>query len=348
MGNSSLVPTVLRGNAAFATLRVATADAKRREERVPTRSVGTRMTLGLIAVFLAGSAPDRAWGLPADPPTTTPAAPATAAEGGVDEHLDAPLPPDLPFVDSQDGPTTLGRFFDGSRPVILSMNYSNCPKLCSLQLNGLVRGLEGLDWDLGQKFQVVTVSIDPQEKPERAQVTKEKYLKIYGRANAGAGWHFLTGAEKDIERLAQTVGFHYRYVPETQQYAHDVVLMILTPSGHVSRYLYGFDYDAKTVRFALLEASQGKIGSTTDRILLFCYHYDAQAGRYGPAAVKIMRLGGILTVLILGGVLLMFWRYEVSGKGKGDRHLFPFRKKVPVPFSEVRKTPSRGKQLTDP
>ncbi len=230
---------------------------------------------------------------------------------GVDEHLDAPVPRDLPFLESSGEPVTLSKYFDGTHPVILTMNYSDCPRLCSLQLNGLFAGLAKLDWTLGQKFEMVTVSIDPQESPARAQATKEKYLSIYNRPEAKAGLHFLVGKEENIKRLAASVGFGYVYVAETKQYAHSAVTMILTPDGRVSRYLYGIEYNPQTLRFALLEASEGKIGSTVDRVLLNCYYYDAEAGRYGPAAVKIMRLGGLVTLVVFGSVLLAFWRYEV-------------------------------------
>ncbi len=230
---------------------------------------------------------------------------------GVAEHLDAQVPLELPFVDSDGTPVTLAKFFDGTRPVILTMNYSNCPRLCSLQLSGVFSALQRMEWNLGQKFQMITVSIDPQESPARAQATKDKYLAVYNRPNVEDGLHFLVGKEEDIKKLAAAVGFAYVYVAETKQFAHTAVTMILTPGGRVSRYLYGIEYDPQTVRFSLLEAAEGKIGSTVDRVLLNCFYYDAEAGRYGPAAVKIMRLGGIVTLVILGSVLLVFWGREL-------------------------------------
>jgi protein SCO1/2 len=267
------------------------------------RPWGMALAAGLLALAGVG----RAAAQPAEP------APVRTADNGPDEHLDAELPLDLNWTDSDGTPVTLGQFFDGTRPVILSLNYSNCPKYCSLQLNGLLQALTELEWNVGDKFQVVTVSIDPDESPERARETKDRYMKLYGREAAEAGWHFLTTPNKAvIDRLAEVVGFHYRYVPETKEYAHDVVLVVATPQGRISRYLYGFTYEPQTLRFALLEASQGRIGTTTDRILLYCYHYDASAGRYGPAAVKIMRLGGVLTLMALGSVLLVYWRRETK------------------------------------
>jgi len=230
---------------------------------------------------------------------------------GVSEHLDAQVPLDLSFVDSGGSPVTLAQFFDGTRPVILTMNYSNCPRLCSLQLNGVFYALQSLDWDLGQKFEMITVSIDPQESPARAQATKEKYLTVYHRPGVEGGWHCLVGKEEDIQKLAAAVGFGYVYVAETKQFAHSAVTMILTPRGKVSRYLYGIEYDPQTLRFALLEAADGRIGSTVERVLLYCFHYDAETGRYGPAAIKIMRLGAVLTLVILGGALMVFWRRDL-------------------------------------
>ncbi len=247
------------------------------------------------------------------------AAPSNLEGVDVTEHLDAQVPLELPFVDSRGGPVVLEQFFDGTRPVILTMNYSNCPMLCSLQLNGLFEGLQGLEWDLGENFQMITVSIDPKESPERAALTKEKYLKMYGRSGVGRGWHMLTGREEDIRKLADTVGFGYSFVEETGEFAHAAVTMILTPDGRVSRYLYGIGYDPQTLRLSLVEAADGKVGSTLDQFLLTCFHYDETKGRYGPAAVKIMRLGALVTVVLLGGALLMFWRGEARRAGAEGR-----------------------------
>jgi protein SCO1/2 len=235
-------------------------------------------------------------------------APKELEEVGVVEHLGVQAPLDLPFVESDGSDVTFGDFFDGTRPVILTLNYSNCPMLCSLQLTGLFQGLEGMEWDLGESFQMVTVSIDPKESPERAQLTKQKYLKMYGRPGVAAGWHCLVGEEKNIRQLANTVGFGYTYVEDTGEYAHAAVTMILTPDGRLSRYLYGVEYDPQTIRLSLVEAAEGKIGSAMDQILLFCFHYDETKGRYGPAAAAVMRIGGTLTLLGLGVVVLVFWR----------------------------------------
>jgi len=227
---------------------------------------------------------------------------------GVTEHRSAQIPLDLKFTESTGRQVTLGDFFDGKRPVLLTMNYSNCPMLCTLQLTGLFQGMQAMEWGIGNNFQVVTVIIDPKETPERAALTKKKYLKVYGRPGAADGWHILTGREADIRKLAATVGFGYTYDPDAKQYAHPAVTMVCTPQGVVSRYLYGIEYDPQTLKLSLVEAGQGKIGSPLDQIILYCFHYDAEKGRYGPAAEKIMRIGGAVMVLALAGMVVFFWR----------------------------------------
>ncbi len=268
------------------------------------RHFGTGKALAVILVLLATTVAVRA--------ERKEAAPEEIQDVGVDEHPDVQIPLDLPFVDSNGQKVRLGDLFDGKTPVILTLNYSNCPMLCSLQLTGLFEGLQGVDWNLGDQYRMVTVSIDPEEKPERAEATKEKYLTIYGRPNVADGWHCLTGSDTNIHKLADAVGFRYAYLPETKEYAHAAVTMVCTPDGRMSRYLYGVEYPPQTVRLALLEASQGKIGTTMDKVLLFCFQYDETAGRYGPSAVKIMQAGGVLTLMFLGGLLGIYWLREWS------------------------------------
>jgi protein SCO1/2 len=245
------------------------------------------------------------------PPSAGPSATETPDDlrnVGVTEHLDAQAPPDLPFVDSRGKPVHLKDFFDGVRPVILTVNYSNCPMLCSAQLNGLFTGLQGVPWNIGRTFQMLTVSMDPTETPARAERTKQKYLDVYGRPGVGGGWHVLTGRDEDIHRLTNAVGYRYAYDKQQKQYAHPAVTMILKPDGRVSRYLYGIEYDPQTLRLALVEAAEGKIGSTADQVLLYCYHYDAERGRYGPAAMKVMQAGALVTLAAIVAMLVVFWR----------------------------------------
>jgi len=235
--------------------------------------------------------------------------PVTELEGvGVDEHLDQRLPADLKFTDDRGRPVRLGQIFDGVQPVILSLNYTNCPMLCGLKLRGMVAALAEMSLDAGRDFRVVSVSIDPLESPVQARLAKQNYLREYGRGN-GDGWTFLTGQDSQIRALASAVGFQYRYVPERREYAHAAVFMICTPDGRVSRYLYGVRFEPKTVELSLVEASRGQIGSTLDRVLLFCFHYDAATGNYAPAAINLMKAGGAVTVLAVLMSLLPWRRF---------------------------------------
>ena len=233
--------------------------------------------------------------------------PKPLARVGVDEKLDAALPLALVFKDDAGRDVTLGSYFRPGHPVVLTLNYYRCPMLCTLELNGLVEGLKGLLWTPGDEFSVVTVSIDPRETPELARAKKQSYLEDFGRPSAEAGWHFLTGSQESIDALTTAVGFSYEYDKDTDQYGHAAVVMLATPEGRVGRYLYGVVFATATLKLSLLEASKGKIGSTWDRFILYCYRYDADHGRYALAARSIMRTGGALTVLALGCVIGGFW-----------------------------------------
>lgn len=231
-----------------------------------------------------------------------------ALEGvGVEEHLNAVLPLDEQFTNDTGRSIRLQELFDGERPVILSLNYSNCPMLCSLQLNGLIEALQQVQLNVGDDFQLVSVSIDPLETTIRARETKQRYMKDYGRPGTGHGWHFLTGRKDSIDRLAESVGFGYEYIPERKEYAHAAVFMICTPDGRISRYIYGVRFDPQTVRLSLVEAADGKIGTTLDQVLLYCFHYDATAGSYAATAVSIMKVGGGVTVVALLAGLVPWW-----------------------------------------
>jgi len=245
--------------------------------------------------------------------------PAALEEVGVKEHLDAKLPLDLEFVDENGATVRLGDFFDGERPVILTLNYYRCPMLCGLMLNGLVEGLEQVDWTPGVEFEMVTVSINPLETPELAKAKKQNYLKRYERPAAARGWHFLTGQETNIRRLAETLGFGYSYDPESGQYAHAAVIFVATPDGRVARYLYGIEYPPKRLRLALMEASEGEIGGALDQLIMYCFHYDPSNRRYAPVAMNIMRVGGGATALVLGLALGSFWILDVRRKRRADR-----------------------------
>jgi protein SCO1/2 len=215
---------------------------------------------------------------------------------GIVEHLDESIPLVLNFTDDNGKLIHLQQLFDGTHPVVLSLNYSSCPMLCGMKLRGMLEALSGMSLEAGRDYHIVSVSIDPLETPMQARLAKQGYVRQFGKGSDN-GWHFLTGRESQIRALADAVGFQYRYIPERREYAHAAAFMICTPDGRLSRYLYGVQFDKKTVQLSLVEAAQGKIGTTLDQVLLFCFHYDANSGNYAPAAVNLMKFGGATTVL---------------------------------------------------
>ncbi len=230
---------------------------------------------------------------------------------GIDQHLDAQIPPNLAFVDDTGRSVMLGEYF-GNKPLILNLVYYNCTMLCGEELAGLTSAMKMVKFDLGKEFEIVTVSFDPRETPAMAAAKKRDFIGRYGRTGAADGWHFLTGSADSIDALAKAVGFKYQYDPKTNQYAHATAIMILTPQGHISRYLYGIDFPPKDVRLGLVEASHQKIGNPVDQVLLYCYHYDPATGKYGAVVNNILRLGGGLTIVLLGGLLLILFRLDQS------------------------------------
>ncbi len=226
------------------------------------------------------------------------------------EHRNEMLPLDLEFLDEEGGTVRLGDYFHDDRPVLLTLNYYGCPMLCGLQLNGMVEAFQEMDWFPGEQFEVVTVSIDPRETPALAKLKKQNYMNAYGKPEAAKGWHFLTGRQPQIDSLAAATGFEYEYLEESGEYSHAAVAYVATPEGNLSRYLYGVVFDPKTVRFSLVEAGEGRIGSPLDQILLYCYHYDASAGRYTPVVMNIMRTGALLSAVVLATLLGTFWLWE--------------------------------------
>jgi protein SCO1 len=235
----------------------------------------------------------------------------TGLEGvGITEHLGDHVPLDAVFHDESGHETTLGTYLDGSRPVILNLMYMGCPMLCGLVSNGLIDALKQIDHTVGGEFGVLSVSFNPAETPVLAAAKRETWLQQYGRPGAEHGWHVLTGDEASIRRLTEAVGFGFRWNEERQEFAHAAVVIVLMPDGAVSRYLYGVQYEPRTLKLSLVEAADGKTGNTLDKFLLFCFHYDATTGRYGPAAMNIMKVGGALTVLVIGGLVLALRRRE--------------------------------------
>jgi protein SCO1/2 len=235
--------------------------------------------------------------------------PRLPGEVSIQQKLDAQIPLDLMFRDEGGNVVRLRQYFRG-KPVLLNFMYYRCPMLCSMVMEGVSSALTELKFDVGQEFDVITVSIDPRDMPREAAAKKEKYIKRYGRLRAADGWHFLTGHESAIKALTGAVGFHYAYDPEHDQFAHGTVLLVLTPQARLSRYLYGFEYKPRDLRLALVEASAGKIGSATDQLLLLCYHYDPAIGKYSRSAMNFVRAGGIATVLSLAGFIFVMIRKE--------------------------------------
>ncbi len=228
---------------------------------------------------------------------------------GIEQRLSERVPLDPILQDEAGRAVRLGDYFRG-KPVILVLAYYNCPMLCTQVLNGLLSSLRVLSFDIGREFDVVTLSFDPRDRPADAAAKKKPYLEQYGRPGAAAGWHFLTGSAGSIERVAQAVGFRYRWDGELGQFAHASGIFVLTPEGRLSRYFYGIEYAPRDLRLALVEASSNRIGTPVDQILLYCYHYDPKLAKYSAAILNIVRLGGVATVVLLSTFLAFMWRRD--------------------------------------
>ncbi len=237
------------------------------------------------------------------------------AHVGIEQRLDEQIPLDLSFRDETGKSVRLADYF-GKRPVILNLVYYQCPMLCGEVLNGLESSLRLMKFDVGKEFEVLTVSFNPKETPEMAAAKKAEYLKRYNRAGAAEGWHFLTGPEESIAALTQAAGFEYQYDAQTGQYAHATAIMILTPEGKIAQYYYGVDFPPKDLRLGIIQASQNKIGTVVDQVLLYCYHYNPDAGRYGAIVSRVLQLAGGATIFILGTFLLLMFRIDSSRKNK--------------------------------
>ena len=250
-------------------------------------------------------------------PYKAPASHNPFADIGLDQRLDAQLPLDLTFTDETGKPVRLREYF-GTKPVILSLAYYDCPMLCTLVVNGLIRTLRTLSFSAGNEFTVLTISFNPTDTAKMAATKKQTSLQSYNRAGAEAGWHFLTGDEATLRQLTQAVGFRYRYDTERKEYAHASGIMVLTPEGRMSRYFYGVEYAPRDVRFGLIEAASGKIGSAVDQLLLLCYHYDPATGKYGMVITRSLQLAGAATVLGIGGFIFLSLRRDRRQKSTAD------------------------------
>jgi len=228
---------------------------------------------------------------------------------GIEEKLGQSVDLNLEFVSEGGRLKKLGDFFASGRPIVLNLVYYKCPMLCNLTLNAQVSVLKELAWTPGKEFDVVTISIDPTETIEMAENKKAAYISNFDRP-VGRGWHFLADHSGNVKKLAEQVGFRYNYDPAQQQYAHSAAIMVLTPTGMVSRYLYGIKFKERDLRLALTEASENKFGMSFEKLMLMCYHYDPSAKSYVLMATNVMRLGGLLVVLVLGTYLFRLWRQE--------------------------------------
>jgi protein SCO1 len=226
---------------------------------------------------------------------------------GIEQHLNEQIPPNLSFSDENGKPVSLGDYF-GKKPTILNLVYYQCPMLCGEVLSGLESALRVLKFNVGDEFDVLTVSFDPRETPAMAAAKKAEFLKRYGRPGAASGWHFLTGSQSSIDALTQAAGFQYEYDERTRQFAHATAIMILTPEGKIAQYYYGVEFAPKDLRLGLVQASQNKIGTVVDEVLLYCYHYDPDKGKYGAIISRILKLAAAATILLLGTFLIVMFR----------------------------------------
>ena len=235
---------------------------------------------------------------------------------GIEQHLNEQIPTELTFRDESGKTVRLGEFF-GKKPMILNLVYYQCPMLCGEVLTGLDSALRVLKFNVGKEFDVLTVSFDPRETPQMATAKKAEYLKRYARPGAEQGWHFLTGPQESVAALTKAAGFQYEFNKETGQFAHATAIMILTPEGKISQYYYGVEFAPKDLRLGLIQASDNKIGTLVDQVLLYCYHYDPQTGKYGAVITRILRLSAAATILCVGLLIVVMSRRGSAMNRKG-------------------------------
>jgi protein SCO1/2 len=260
--------------------------------------------LGLA--LLAGAAWGQGMGngIMSPPPTVRPPG---LKNVGIQQNLNQQIPPDLAFTDDLGRKVQLGDYF-GQKPLILNFVYYGCPMLCGEELAGLESALRVLKFDIGKEFEVITISFDPKNTPEIAAKKKEQILRRYKRPGAERGWHFLVGQPGAIAAVTRAAGFQYEYDPKTEQFAHSTAILVLTPQGKIAQYYYGIEYPPNDLRLALVEASQNRIGNVVDELLLYCYHYDPEKGKYSATVLRVLRLMAVATMLCLGALLFLMIR----------------------------------------
>jgi len=244
-----------------------------------------------------------------EPGQISSALPTPLREIGFDQNLGKQVPLDTEFTDESGRTVKLGDYF-GKRPVVMVFAYYDCPMLCTMVINGLASALDVLSLEPGKDFEIVTVSFDPRDTPATATAKKAGYILRYKKPNASAAWHFLTGRQPEIDRLTKAAGFRYAWDADTKQFAHPTGVIVLTPDGRLARYLFGIEYGPRDLRYAIVEASGGKVGTAVDSLLLYCYHYDPTTGRYGLGIMRAIRIGGAGTVLALGAFIVVMVRRE--------------------------------------
>lgn len=226
---------------------------------------------------------------------------------GIKEQLGKQLDLSLPFKNEEGQDVTLSTFINGSKPIIISPVYYNCPGLCNFHLNGLTEGLQGMDWNPGQKFEILAVSFDSKETPDLAKNKKANYMKVYNRPGTEAGWHFLTGSEDTIKKLTQSLGFEFKWNEKANEWSHASAAIVISPDGKISRYLPGIVFEPKNIKLALTEAGEGKVGTIVDSLVLYCFQYNPHKSGYTLAAFKLMKVAGLITVIVLAFWLLPVW-----------------------------------------
>lgn len=250
-----------------------------------------------------------------------PALPGSLRGVGIDQRLDQSIPLNLVFRDEFGKTVTLSNYFQADKPVLLAPVYYRCPMLCTQILSGVASSLKAVSLTPGKDFEIVAFSFDPKDTPETAAAKKQLYLKRFGHTGTANGWHFLTGDEANIQALTEAIGYHIKYDPATDQYAHASGVMLLTPEGRLSRYFYGVEYAPRDLRLGLVEASHHQIGTAVDEVLLFCFHYDPSTGKYGAMVMNLIRFAGAGFALACGAFLLVVWRRDLRADRRFARRV---------------------------
>jgi protein SCO1/2 len=277
-----------------------------------------KRVFALLALLLVPGATVCASGAPGSPPPESPLPLPPIKDVGFDQKLGDAIPLDLVFRDEAGKEVRLAQYF-GKRPVVLSLVYFNCPMLCGMTTDGLVRSVRALRFDVGVDFEILSISFDPRETDEMASEKKRTVMAQYGRKSGPEGWHFLTGSAASVAALTSAVGFRYVWDAEQKQFAHATGITLLTPQGRIARYFFGIEYPAKDLRLALIEASEERIGNVVDQLLLLCYHYDPKAGRYTATVRNLVRGAGALTFVLLAGFVTIMLRRERAAAGRPPR-----------------------------